>query len=317
LNTCSGQATDEVIGFGASREYPSPPDKRGDNIFIDGVRFLYANTEIPPAATAVPLTGMFLVPIDPPFPAPSFPTEGIVMLGGGFDFPVVSGSLLTAAEVQQIIDQAEAQAARTRAAIRRPIGSPARVFISIVDTDGSVLGIWRTPDATLFSFDVSAQKARTALAFSDPGNVDFGGRIRTILSISASQPLAVTTRAVGFLAQDFFPPGIDRNTLGEPVVPGPLWEGAEFAYQARLALEAGLPPFGNGITIFPGGVPLYKNGQLAGAIGVSGDGVDQDDLIASSGSTGFEAPAGIRCDQFFFDGVRLPFVKFPRNPELP
>ncbi len=317
LNTCSGETPDELIAFGASIGYTAPPDKRGDNIFIDGIRFLYANAEPPPNTAMGSLTGTFLVPIDPPFPTPSFPMEGVVMLGGGFDFPIIGGSLLTVTEVQQIIDQAAAQAARTRAAIRRPIGTPAQVFISVVDVDGSVLGIWRTPDATLFSFDVSAQKARTALAFSDAGSIDFGQRLRMVLGQPASAPLAVTTRAVGFLAQDFYPPGIDMNSLGDPVEPGPLWEGPEFAYQQRLSGDTELPPFGNGITIFPGGIPLYKNGQLAGAIGISGDGVDQDDMIAFAGSAGFEPPAEIRCDQFFYDGVRLPFVKFPRNPEIP
>jgi len=317
LNSCSGVSTDEAIALGASIDYSVPADREGDNIFIDGIRFLFTNTSTPARATPVPLTGTFLVPIAPPFPAPSFPTEGVVMLGGGFDFPIVGGSLLTVADVQQIIDQAADQAARTRAAIRRPIGTPAQVFISVVDVDGSVLGIWRTPDATLFSFDVSAQKARTALAFSDPGNIDFGQRLRMILGQPVSAQLAVTTRAVGFLAQDFYPPGIDMDSLGNPLVPGPLWEGPEFAYQRRLSGDTGLPPFGNGITIFPGGIPLYKNGILAGAIGISGDGVDQDDLIAFSGSTGFDAPTAIRCDQIFYDGIRLPFVKFPRNPELP
>ena len=51
------------------------------------------------------------------------------------------------------------------------------------------------------------------------------------------------------------------------------------------------PAIANGLQIFPGSVPLYKNGRLVGAIGISGDGVDQDDLIAAMGSAGFEAPA--------------------------
>ena len=46
-------------------------------------------------------------------------------------------------------------------------------------------------------------------------------------------------------------------------------------------------PIRNGITIFPGGVPLYKNGVLVGAIGVSGDGVDQDDNITFAGTKNF------------------------------
>jgi hypothetical protein len=77
-----------------------------------------------------------------------------------------------------------------------------------------------------------------------------------------------------------------------------------------------LAPYGNGITIFPGGIPLYKNGQLVGGIGVSGDGVDQDDYIASAGATGFEPGQNIRCDRFFYQNVRLPYVKFPRNPDI-
>ncbi|HXX94346.1 MAG TPA: heme-binding protein, partial [Planctomycetota bacterium] len=71
---------------------------------------------------------------------------------------------------------------------------------------------------------------------------------------------------------------------------------------------------GNGITIFPGGVPLYKAGVLVGAIGVSGDGVDQDDMVAATGATGFEPPPTLRCDNFTVQGARLPYVKFPRNP---
>ena len=77
--------------------------------------------------------------------------------------------------------------------------------------------------------------------------------------------------------------------------------------------DANLP---NGITIFPGGFPLYRNGVLIGAIGVSGDGVDQDDLIAASGAALFLAPVPIRADQAQYRGARLPFAKFPRNPAM-
>jgi hypothetical protein len=44
--------------------------------------------------------------------------------------------------------------------------------------------------------------------------------------------------------------------------------------------------------------------------------VDQDDIIAAMGSRGFEAPPEIRADQLFVRGVRLPYVKFPRHPDL-
>jgi hypothetical protein len=74
--------------------------------------------------------------------------------------------------------------------------------------------------------------------------------------------------------------------------------------------------FTNGITIFPGSFGLYRNGVLVGAIGISGDGVDQDDIVGASGTQNFLAPDSIRSDQFFFRGTRLPYAKFPRDPGL-
>jgi hypothetical protein len=64
---------------------------------------------------------------------------------------------------------------------------------------------------------------------------------------------------------------------------------------------------GNGMTIFPGGVPLYRDGILIGAIGVSGDGVDQDEVVAAAGAKGFEPPAGIRVDTVLKGGA--PYTK--------
>ena len=77
-----------------------------------------------------------------------------------------------------------------------------------------------------------------------------------------------------------------------------------------------IPSLPNGIQIFPGSIPLYKNGVLVGAIGISGDGVDQDDLIAAAGANGVSPAPAIRSDQIFVRGVRLPFLKFPRSPNL-
>lgn len=55
-------------------------------------------------------------------------------------------------------------------------------------------------------------------------------------------------------------------------------------------------------------------GLLMGELGVSGDGVDQDDYITNAGAKGFEAPPAMRADQVEIKGVRLPSLKFPRNP---
>jgi len=70
----------------------------------------------------------------------------------------------------------------------------------------------------------------------------------------------------------------------------------------------------SGVVFFPGSEPLYINGVLVGGLGVSGDGVDQDDYVTAGGAAGFEAPTDIRADQIVIDGVRLPYLKFPRNP---
>ncbi len=73
-------------------------------------------------------------------------------------------------------------------------------------------------------------------------------------------------------------------------------------------------PNQNGIVFFPGALPLYKNGVLVGGLGVSGDGVEQDDYVTASGAQGFESDRDSRADRIFIDGIRLPYLKFPRNP---
>ncbi len=83
----------------------------------------------------------------------------------------------------------------------------------------------------------------------------------------------------------------------------------------------------NGIQIFPGGVPIYRGNTLVGAIGVSGDGIDQDDLTAFLGlfnagartGTIGEAPSAIRISTMSFpaaNGGFLPFVQCPIAPFL-
>ena len=62
-------------------------------------------------------------------------------------------------------------------------------------------------------------------------------------------------------------------------------------------------------------MPLYKGGTLAGGLGISGDGVEQDDYVAFLGAQSFLPPRDRWADRVFVQGVRLPFLKFPRNPE--
>lgn len=83
----------------------------------------------------------------------------------------------------------------------------------------------------------------------------------------------------------------------------------------------------NGLQIFPGGVPIYRGSTLIGAIGVSGDGIDQDDMISFLGTANGgariggvgHAPADRRSDRVVVslsDGrqARLRYVNCPFNP---
>jgi len=105
--------------------------------------------------------------------------------------------------------------------------------------------------------------------------------------------------------------------------------GASAADTARRCTKlpdvvAGQNRLQNGIQIFPGSVPIYRGSQLVGAIGVSGDGIDQDDMIsflglANAGGAIANAPAAIRADNIVVavgSGVRLRYVSCPFAPFL-
>lgn len=100
----------------------------------------------------------------------------------------------------------------------------------------------------------------------------------TALAFSSNEN-ALTTRSLGLLTQ----PG------------GALWN---IGNSNRAE---------GGLIEFPGGMPLYHNGELVGGIGVSGDGVEQDENVAEAGAKGFEAPKAIRIDTVTNNGV--PYTK--------
>ena len=90
----------------------------------------------------------------------------------------------------------------------------------------------------------------------------------------------------------------------------------------------GQNPLQNGIQIFPGSVPIYRGNQLVGGIGVSGDGIDQDDMVSflglhfgglRAGGIG-NADRAIRADRIVVNlgdaRVRLRYVNCPFAPFL-
>ena len=331
---------DEFVALAGQTGFRPSPAIVATNILINGIRIPYVYQPVETIAdisNVLPLSSLAGRMVDgfpiqappPPYPYPVVDLGGVV---GELRGPVVANSAadpggvirfiddplssvpgrnliggaqrLNAYEVQSIITKAAHRASITRAGIRLPLGTSAKVFITVVnnpdrDTEpATVLGTFRVGEATMFSWDVAIQKARTAV-------------------FSSNRQLAMSTRSVGFLSQSNYPPGIDGTPFG------PF-----FGFQEAVSLKRragtnpsdnvfpGNPNLPNGLTIFPGGFPLYRNGELIGAIGVSGDGVDQDDIISASGCEDFLAAYSIRADSYAYKGFRLPYAKFPRNPVI-
>ena len=264
-------------------------------VIIDGIALPFVNqTSLPAGLAPGTSDGDYVVgPVDSPGPAP----EGALV--APHDGPIGG---LTSDDVRHIVDATVAQGNLTRAVIRLPLGSRARFVIAVADLDGQLLALYRMPDATIFSIDVAVAKSRNVIFFSgaNRGAGDLPG---------VPMNTAVTNRTIGFGAQPFFPPGVDYST------PGPFFDLYKFD-TLNPCTQGSQPanPYQNGIVFFPGSLPLYKNGVLVGGLGVSGDGVEQDDFATAAGAAGFEAPQSIRADQIIDQGVRLPYLKFPRNP---
>lgn len=338
---------------------------------------------------------------------------------GGTDAAFTGNSPLTVAEVRAVLENALEVANAARAQIRRPLGTPARVTISVVDTRGEILGMVRTRDAPMFGADVALQKARTAAFFSSadaadyffeptltagdffdptprfpqtvylqpsliPGLVqpvtldveDYVTDLRDFLDMpnALDGSIAFTDRAGGNLSRPFYPDGINGQPPGPLSKPAGEWSVFSTGLQLDISYNAlvqhalfaaageedgtigaqassAFPPLAgpgcagkglnvinrppvpevadvrlaNGLQIFPGSVPIYRGRQLVGAIGISGDGVDQDDLIAFGGVHGAaldlngaidNAPPDMRADTLEPAGVRLRYVQCPQAPFL-
>ncbi|MBS0202259.1 MAG: heme-binding protein [Planctomycetes bacterium] len=252
-------------------------------------------------------------------------------------------STLTVADLSQIISDGIAAAERVRATLRLGPdhitgGTGVRMTFCITDSKGSILAMYRMPDSTLFSADVAVAKARNVAYYDDPSQVLAIDQV-PVNDGSASTVAAgtsFTSRTFRFLAEPRFPAGVDGSAppyfsiLNDPGInpetgenlgaPTPASDFTSVlghdAFNPGTNFHAAPSANQNGIIFFPGSTALYKNGVIVGGLGVSGDGVSQDDVVTYLAAQGF-LPNGTTvptADEVFVDGVRLPFIEFNRNP---
>lgn len=424
---------DEIIALAATVGYEAPVDRRADRITVEGKTLRYSDIKYseleqtslggyatfdelvsdPANGSLIDVIGYFSGAIREGtiFGASesgirqeqiAFPAELDAFIFADSDtninrYPPINGSdgLLSAAEVNELLQQALAIANTSRAQIRRPFNSQARVTISVVDTNGEILGVVRSRDAPVFGADVSVQKARTAAFFSSPAAANFlsaqpdavylgvsedafgvfeSGRISIASYLSnvrqfinddqalSNGAFAFSDRAGGNLSRPFFPDGIEGEPNGPFSKPFGEWSAFSTGLQLDLIFNgvvqhvlhvasSGAVPdntdqctgvsfqpeslafsqefssqsLAGGMQIFPGSVPIYRGNLLVGGIGVSGDGVDQDDMIAFLGVENAatvlggsinNAPQDMRADNLFPQGVRLRYIQCPQSPFL-
>lgn len=287
---------------------PTYPLPKPGNVFIDGIRlpFLGNDQKLTFDADGLP-NGL-----ERPEGTSPGTKAGVFTFGPSFGGCVANGYLagpygggpLSAADVDAIVQRAIAAAKKTRGAIRLPLDSYARMVISVSDPEGNILALYRMPDATVFSIDVAVAKARNVVWFS---------RDKSDLP-EIPNGIAVTNRTIGFGAQPLYPPGIDSRVSDVRV--GPFWDLYLFDL-ANPCSQGSQPPNPNqsGVVFFPGATPLYDGNTLVGGLGVSGDGVEQDDYVSYLAAGSFLPPKSRWADQVKNGKVRLPMFKFPRQPE--
>jgi len=353
----------------ASGFYPTPPVVRR------GTAFGQRNSGIIPADQ-----------VRPPLFGRGLDAFVLADSTGANRFPPIAGApndgqRLTASEVRTLLREGIEVANSARANIRQPNGSQVRVTLSVVDVNGTILGVARTRDAPIFGIDVSLQKARAAAFFSSPdaaaslraANATLAGYVRDAQTLVDppfrgrvfEDGVAYSNRAIGNIARPFFPDGIEAGPTGPLSKPGissgprqgtfriGVNEWSPFNVGIQLDLVAvdvigsllaapntvrdcgtsnapaiALGRLANGIQIFPGSVPIFKRGVLVGALGISGDGVDQDDMVAFLGVNNASvalrgriknAPKGLRADRVRItqggsQALRLRYVQCPVAP---
>ncbi len=419
---------DELIATAATFNYGAPVDRRGDRITVDGKLFRYSDVDFADMARPTGQPAAFASLPGKLIDVPGFYSASAILAGtaittaasgivadtqdfAGLDAFVLVDSAgasrfrpkdatdalpgnisLKANEVRTVLQEGLKVANAARAQIRLPTNSQARVSLSVIDTNGEILGVVRTRDAPIFGTDVSLQKARTTMFLSSATaaaelsalpdarylnaqggfsgiNIKFADYVSATRSFFKDPSFltgqfAISPRTAGNISRPFFPdgiPGTNNGPWGKPIaswspfsdgiqydlanntlgailgayigaLPAPGQSGSSPAQiQALLDGVVGVRTAGcannrhlkNGLQIFPGGFPIYRGEVLIGAIGVSGDGIDQDDMISFLGvynagsllNNGLgHAPKARRADNLVPDNSRLRYVQCPQAP---
>src|SRR5439155_23737445 len=221
--------------------------------------------------------------------------------------PVPDDRLLTENDVKTIIAQAVAEAE----------AKGLRASIAVVDKEANVLGVFNMEGYTRTTqINAGRSPAGGLEGLTVPSEFAAITKAATGAFLS-SQGHSFTTRTASFIVQQHFPPGVD-------FMPGGPLFGVQFSQLPCGDINPVLPL---GLSADPGGVALYKNGNLVGGIGIEGDGVytsdpdptDDDfsaeEAAALAGTRGYETPSEIRGDQIIVNGIRFPFTNgAPRVP---
>lgn len=274
---------------------------------------------------------------------PVNPQGDTLLAGQGVPFgwlvtPHASGNL-TVADIQSIVARGIAEANQVRAQIRLPFNSTAKMVFAVSDLNGNIVGLYRMPDATYFSIGVAVAKARNVAYYDNPSQLQPIDKLKGV-----PVGTAMTARTFRYVSLPHFPEGIDIDPAGPGsiltdggVTPFATNKGAPLPakdYQSIQGYNDFNPntnfhdPFNkanqNGVVLFPGSAPLYKYTSntgpaktLVGGLGVSGDGVFQDDDVTAEASLAYSPPTAKRADMIKLRGTRLPFFKFNRNPHIP
>ena len=254
------------------------------------------------------------------------------------------------AQIRQPLDsraQVSISLVDTRGAVLGLVRSPdAPLF-------GIDVSLQKARSAAFFSH---AQAGASLLADPRADVRSFVGATRTLLNDpgALNGSSAFSNRAIGNLARPYFPDGQvnqPNGSFSRPIAQfNPFSTGLQSALvltnlvqhlsfasgasgsdtQSRCTflpdVAAGQNRLQNGLQIFPGAVPIYRGNVLVGAIGVSGDGIDQDDMIgflgvnnAARSLTGLgNAPLAIRADNILVPvgnaSVRLRYISCPFAP---